>query len=136
MSQGKEYLVSVSATGVTTTGLLAIPMQGDATINPGKTIQTTKYKNGQVSAQQDAGFSVTLEMGNVSPLSAAETRIWSLNDTGELAYFEVANSVTGGIEWSFTGRVAIQSMSTPTSGPTSVSVQIGADGTPTRSVAS
>lgn len=135
MSQGKEYKIKVSPTGVTNTGLLEIPMQGDLTINPGKSIQTTRYKNGQVSAQQDAGFTCSFEMGNVSPLSAAETRIWALNDSGELAFFEIENSVTGGIEWSFTGRVAIQSMGTPVSGPTSISVQVGADGTPTRSVA-
>ena len=135
MAQGKELLLQISATGTTTTGMLDVPMQGDLTVNPGKSINVTKYKNGQQTAQQDAGFTLSFEMGNVAPLSAAETRIWALHDTGELMAFKVKNAVTGGIEFSGTGRVAIQTMGAPTSGPTAVSVQIGADGTVTRGTA-
>ena len=135
MAQGKELLVEVSQTGVSTTTMLVIPMQGDLTVNPGKSIQVTKYKNGQSTAQQDAGFTASFEMGNVAPLAAAEQRIWNLHDTGELAFFRIRNSVTGGIQFEFQGRVAIQTMGAPTSGPTAVSVQLGADGNVTRSVA-
>lgn len=135
MAQGREFLLEISATGVTTSGMLTIPMQGDLTINPGKTIQVTKYKNGQTSAQQDAGWTASFEMGNVAPLSVAETRIWSLHDTGELCAFRVKNAVTGGIQFEGQARIAIQTMGAPTSGPASVSVQIGADGNVTRSVA-
>lgn len=135
MAQGKEFLIEVSAAGVATTSMLVIPMQGDLTINPGKSIQVTKYKNGQSTAQQDAGFTVSFEMGNVAPLSAAETRVWSLHDTGDLAFFRIRNTVTGGIQFEFQGRLAIQTLGAPTSGPSSVSVQVGADGAVTRNVA-
>lgn len=135
MAQGKEFLLEVSQTGVAVTPIIVIPMQGDLTINPGRSIQVTKYKNGQSTSQQDAGFTCSFEMGNVAPLSAGETRIWALHDTGELAFFRIRNSVTGGIQFEFQGRVAIQTMGAPTSGPTAVSVQIGADGNVTRSVA-
>lgn len=134
MAQGKELLIEVSQAGVVQTPVLVIPMQGDLTINPGKTVQVTKYKNGQSTAQQDAGFTCSFEMGNVAPLSTAETRIWALHDTGELAFFRIRNSVVGGIQFEFQGRVAIQTMGAPTSGPTAVSVQIGADGSVTRSL--
>lgn len=134
MAQGKELLLEVSQTGVATTPILEVTMQGDLTINPGKSIQVTKYKNGQVTAQQDAGFTCSFEMGNVAPLTAAEQRIWSLHDTGDLAFFRIKNAVTGGIKFEFLGRVAIQTMGAPTSGPTSISVQVGADGSVTRSV--
>ena len=135
MAQGRDLLLQISATGVTTTGMLEVPLQGDLTINPGKSIQVTKYKNGQSSAQQDAGWTASFEMGNTAPLTTAETRLWSLHDTGELCAFKVMNKVTGGIEWTGQGRVAIQTMGAPTSGPATVSVQIGADGNPTRGVA-
>lgn len=135
MAQGKELLLHISATGVVTTGMLVVPMQGDLTVNPGKTVNVTKYKNGQQTAQQDAGFTLSFEMGNVAPLAAAETRIWDLHDTGAQCAFAVKNSVTGGIEFSGLARVAIQTMGAPTSGPTAVSVQLGADGAVTRSTA-
>lgn len=135
MAQGKELILQLSATGVTTTGMIDIPMQGDLTVNPGKSINVTKYKNGQQTAQQDAGFTLSFEMGNVAPLAAGETRIWDLHDTGALCAFKVKNAVTGGIEFSGLARVAIQTMGAPTSGPTSVSVQLGADGAVTRSAA-
>lgn len=135
MAQGKEFLLQISATGVTTTGMLEVPMQGDLTINPGKSINVTKYKNGQQTAQQDAGFTLSFEMGNVAPLATAEQRIWSLHDTGDLCAFKVKNTVTGGIEFSGLGRVAIQTLGAPTSGPSSVSVQLGADGAVTRGAA-
>lgn len=132
MAQGKEFLLEISATGTNTTGMLEVPMQGDLTISPGKSISVTKYKNGQQSAQQDAGFTLSFEMGNVAPLSTAETRIWSLHDTGELMAFRVKNLATGGVTFTGNGRVAIQTLAAPTSGPSSVSVQIGADGAVTR----
>ena len=135
MAQGKDMVLEVSATGTTTTGMIEIPLQGDLTINPGKSIAVTKYKNGQSTAQQDAGFTASFEMGNTAPLATGETRIWSLHDTGELAAFRIKNKVTGGVQFEFLGRVAIQTMAAPTSGPTSVSVQVGADGAVTRSTA-
>lgn len=135
MAQGRDLILELSTAGVATTAMLEIPMQGDLTINPGKSIQVTKYKNGQTSAQQDAGFTASFEMGNMAPLTAGETRVWSLHDTGELCAFRIKNRVTGGIEFQGQARVAIQTFAAPTSGPSSVSVQIGADGTVTRSVA-
>lgn len=135
MAQGKELILQISASGVVTTGMLDVPMQGDLTVNPGKSIQVTKYKNGQSTSQQDAGFTLSFEMGNVAPLSTAEQRIWTLHDTGELCAFRVKNSVSGGIEFAGLARVAIQTMGAPTSGPTAVSVQLGADGAITRSAA-
>lgn len=135
MAQGRELLLEISPTGVTMTGMIEVPLQGDLTISPGKSIQVTKYKNGQSSAQQDAGFTLSFEMGNVAPLATAETRLWSLNDSGDLCAFRVKNRVTGGIQFEGLGRVAIQTFGAPTSGPSSVSVQIGADGNVTRSAA-
>lgn len=135
MAQGRELILELSTTGVVTTAMLEIPMQGDLTVSPGKSIQVTKYKNGQTSAQQDAGFTASFEMGNMAPLSAGETRIWTLHDTGELCAFRIKNRVTGGIQFEGLARVAIQTFAAPTSGPSSVSVQIGADGTVTRNVA-
>lgn len=132
MAQGRDLLVRISTTGTTTTGMLEVPMQGDLTITPGKTIQVTRYKNGQTANQQDAGFTLSFEMGNVAPLTTAEQRIWELHDTGDLCAFEVSNRLTGGIEFAGTALVAIQTLAAPTSGPASVSVQLGADGTVTR----
>lgn len=135
MAQGRELILEISSTGTSTTAMIEIPMQGDLTINPGKSIQVTKYKNGQTSAQQDAGFTASFEMGNMAPLSAGEQRIWTLHDTGELCAFRIKNRVTGGIQFEGQARVAIQTFGAPTSGPSSVSVQLGADGNVTRATA-
>lgn len=135
MAQGRDLLLEISATGVQTTGMLEIPMQGDLSVNPGKSINVTKYKNGQASSQQDAGWTASFDMGNVAPLSTAEQRIWSLHDSGELCAFRVKNKVTGGIQFEGLGRIAIQTFGAPTSGPATVSVQLGADGNVTRSAA-
>lgn len=135
MSQGRDFLLFVSPSGVTTTGLLEVPLQGDLRMTTGKSTTTTAYKNGQSASQTDAGFSLSLEIGNTAPMATAETRLWSLHDSGDLAYFEVQNSVTGGLEFSFLGRVAIPDISAPTSGPATVTVNITADGQVTRSAA-
>ena len=135
MAQGSDLLLFVSPTGVTTTGLLEVPLQGDLRIATGVSTQQTTYKNGQSAAQSRSGFTVTTEIGNTAPMAAAETRLWELHDTGELGYFEIQNAVTGGIEWQFMGRLSIPDYSAPTSGPAAVTVSISADGVPTRSVA-
>lgn len=130
MSQGKEFLVAVSATNV---GVKAeVELQGDLTINPGKTTNQVVYKNGQETFQNDAGFSIAFTMGNSAPLATSESLLWDLHDSGDVGYFEITNARTGGVEWTFAGRVAISSVSAPTSGAAQVSVTIGAVGTVTR----
>lgn len=135
MAQGSDQLLFVSPTGVTTTGLLEVTLQGDLRISTGRSTQTTRYKNGQSSFINDTGFTMTVTVGNTAPLSAAEERLWDLSDSGELAYFEVQNAVTGGIEFSFIGRASISDYTAPTSGDATVTVNIAADGQVTRSTA-
>lgn len=134
MSQGKEFLIAVSATSA---GAKAnVELQGDLTINPGKSIQPQVYKNGQESFQNDQGFNISFTMGNSAPLATSEALLWTLHDSGDVGYFEVTNAITGGVEWTFAGRVAISTVSAPVSGATQVTVNVGAVGTVTRGVAS
>lgn len=134
MSQGKDLLLFVSATtGGTFTEL---ELQGDLRINPGKSLSSTKYKNGEEAAQNDAGFSCSLNMANSAPMATTEALIWTLHDSGDVGYFEIRNAKTGGIEFEFAGRVAITDFNSPTSGANAVSVSIGAVGTVTRGVKS
>lgn len=134
MSQGKEFLVAVSATEGGTKA--NVELQGDLTINPGKTVQQQVYKNGQESFQNDAGFNISFTMGNSAPLATSEALLWTLHDSGDVGYFEITNAKTGGVEWTFAGRVAISTVSAPVSGATQVTVNVGAVGTVTRGTAS
>ncbi|SFY21214.1 hypothetical protein SAMN04244548_03105 [Paracoccus pantotrophus] len=133
MSQGKEFLVAVSATSAG--DKTEVELQGDLTINPGKAIQQQVYKNGTESFQNDSGFNISFQMGNSAPLATGEALLWTLHDSGDVGYFEITNARTGGVEWTFAGRVGISTVNAPVSGATTVTVNVGAVGAVTRGTA-
>lgn len=135
MSQGREYLLYVSSDGTALGSETEIENQGDLVINPGKSTQQSVYKNGQNTSQNDAGKNLTLTVGMTAPVGVGQGLLLDLNDSGDDSYFWVRNSKTGGLEYTFTGKVAIQSINTPINGDASSSVSIGVQGNWTRGAA-
>lgn len=135
MSQGREYLLYVSSDGTSSGTETEVELQGDLTINPGKSMQQTVYKNGQNTSQNDSGKSISFTMGLTAPVGTGQGLLLALNDSGDTSYFWVRNSVTGGLEYAFEGKVAIQTINTPTNADASAQTQIGVQGDWTRGVA-
>ena len=135
MSEGRDMKLFVSSDGTNLGTETEVENQGDLTINPGKSINTTVYKNGQNVSQNDAGKSVSLNMGLKAPAGTAQNLLLDLNDSGAESYFWVRNAITGGLEYAFTGKVAISTLNSPTNNDNTVQVQIGVVGNWTRGVA-
>jgi len=135
MSQGRDSLLLVSDDGTATGTPVEIENQGDLTINFGKTNNTTVYKNGQTSNQNDAGKSVSISMGLTAPIGAGQSALIDLDESGAPGYFWITHKVTGGIQFEFAGITSVASLTTPTNGDGTVQVQVGVVGDWTRSVA-
>lgn len=138
MSDGKDYLVYVSLDDTdndTPANAIEVEFQGDLTINTGKAVNTTTYKNGQRSSTSLSGFNASFSMGNKAPLSQAEAKIWQLHDDETAGFVYIKNSLTGGLEFKFPAKVAIPTLNAPVSNPAEVQVVFSADGTVTRGTA-
>ena len=135
MSEGRDLILSVSSTGLVGGTPTPIENQGDLTINPGKSINQTVYKNGQSSNQNDAGKNLSLSFGLTAPAGTGQNLLLDLNDSGDTSYFWVTNAVTGGLEYEFSGKVGIASLGSPVNGDNNVQVNIGVEGDWTRGVA-
>jgi hypothetical protein len=135
MSQGKDLLFYISSDGTDAGTATEVELQSDLTINPGKSLNATVYKNGEEATVNRGGWSAQFQMGNSAPLATGEALIWGLHDSEAVSYFWVKNANTGGIEFEGACRVVISNMNSPTSNDNQVTVNVGAVGAPTRGVA-
>jgi len=135
MSQGRDLIISVSSDGTAAGTPIEIENQGDLTINPGLTANTTVYKNGQSTNHNDAGKSVSFTMGLTAPMGTGQDQILNLNDSKADSYFWITNAVTGGIEFEFSAKTAIASLGSPVNGDNTAQVSLGIVGDWTRGVA-
>lgn len=136
MSDGKKWKLTISDNGTPTGTMIEVESQGDLQINPGKTVAPTVYKNAQKATHNDAGFSITLNIGMVAPTPTGQGLLLALNDSEAESYFELQNALTGGVEYHFDGKVAIQNINSPINGDNIMAVQIVAEGSVTRVSAS
>lgn len=136
MSEGRDLILNVSNDGTNVIGT-AIPVenQGDTTVNGGKSVSPTVYKNGQTVSQNDAGKTVTLTMGLTAPVGTAQGLLLDLDDSGDSSFFWLINARTGGIEWEFEGKVGVGTINSPVNGDSSAQVTIGIVGDWTRGAA-
>lgn len=135
MAQGREYLLHISSDGTALGTKTEIALQSDLTINGGKSVNTTVYKNGQNASQNDAGQSLTLNVGIVSPAGVGLSRLLDLDESGEQGYFFVTNKVTGGLVYEGKCLVGIGAINTPVNGDATAAVTIGVQGKWTKGVA-
>lgn len=133
-SEGKDYLINISSDGTAEGTKTELELQGDSTINFGKSVSTTKYKNGTTSRQSEAGMSVTGSFALGRPMSAAQTLLWAAHDDGKPRYFWIEDKEVGGLRWAGMFKVAISEKSTPVDGDVLYNFTLGEDGPITRSV--
>ncbi len=136
MSQGKDYRLSLSSAGLATTPLVEIEMQGDLTINLGKSVERTPFKNGAMTAQGENGWSASFQMGMVEPMPAGQTILWGHHDAGTTVYMEVRPATAGRMRFAGPVKVAITELPNPVNGLRTATVELSQDGVITRSVTS
>ena len=135
-NDGSDLLLFISADGTASGAKTAVELQGDLTINTGKSITQTPYKNGQAAHHSKSGWSATTTIGNQAPMGAGQALVFAAHDNETKTYFWVQNGETGGVEYEGECKIAISTINAPTSGGTTSQITIAADGAePTRSVA-
>ena len=129
--QGREYRLFVSTAGTAATPVAQVEMQGDLTINPGRTLERTGFKNGAVTAQGDNGWSATFQMALQEPIPAGQLPIWDAHDNATPLYIEVRPaSGTGRMRWTGTVLVAITEIPNPVNGVRVATVELSQSGLP------
>jgi hypothetical protein len=128
MSQGKDYRLHMSSAGVATTPLVEIEMQGDLSINLGKSNERTAFKNGAMTAQGENGWSASFQMALVDPMPAGQTIIWGHHDNGTTVYIEVKSATAARMRFKGPVKVAITELPNPVNGLRIASVELSQDG--------
>lgn len=134
MSNGKDYKLFISTAGTAVTPLVELEFQGDLTINTGKSVERTPFKNGAITAQGENGFSFNVQMGLREPMPAAQTKIWEHSDSGD-AIYAVIKGATGTLQFAGTFKLAITELPNPVNGIRVATVEFSQDGTVTRGTA-
>ena len=135
MSEGRDLILMISSDNTPTGTPVEVENQGDCTINLGKTVNQTVYKNGQSTNQQDAGSSVSVAVGLTAPVGSGQELLLGLDESGETTYFWLTNTRVGGIEFEGFGKVSIGNLGAAVNGDTQAQVQLGIVGTLTRGAA-
>lgn len=128
---GKDTKLYVSTSGTATSPLAELQLQGDMTINTGKSNNRTGFKNGAVTAQGNDGWSASTTFAPVEPMGAAETALWAAHDNATPIYME-AKGPSGSMRWKGVVKVAITEVGTPVSGARLATLELSEDGTITR----
>lgn len=129
---GKDYLVYLSADGTSAGADTPVEDQSDLTINPGKPLQRTAYKDGAKTAQGNDGWSASFSMGVQEPLGAGQALVFSAMDNGGNQHVTIKSSTTGGVVWEGPIKLTITDIAHPVSGEPAISVEMSEDGTITR----
>lgn len=127
MSGRKTRLWVSTSAAIASTPLLEVEMQGDLTINTGKTAERTPFKNGTVSAHGNAGWSASLTIGERIPMPAAQDILWDAHNDETPLYIAVKGPV-GSVQYTGVVKVIISEDTAPTSGVRTFSVELSEDG--------
>lgn len=130
---GKDYKVFISSDGTSGGTKTEVEFQGDMTVNLGRPLSRTNYKNGSKTAQGNDGFSASFQMGIDEPLPAGEVLVWNAHDNGGDAYIWIESSVSGGQSFEGPMKISVQSIEMPTTGETVTQVELSEDGNVVRS---
>lgn len=135
MSEGRDFIISISSDGTSGGTPTEIEFQGDLQMNFGNSIQTTVYKNGQNTNHNDAGKTVSFSIGVVAPVATAHALLLALDESRDSSYFWINNAKTGGLEFEFAAKAAISGLNSPVNGDNVANVELGIEGTWTRGAA-
>lgn len=130
---GKQIKLKISSAGTAATPLLEVEMQGDMTINPGKSMDATAFKNGSVSAVGKTPWTATLSIGERNPMPTAQALLWTHHNDETPVYIE-ASGVVGSVMWAGTVKVVITEDNSPVSGVRIYNVTLSEDGVIAQSI--
>lgn len=133
---GKDWKVYISSDGTSSGTMTAIEDQGDLSVNPGKTLSRTPYKDGSRTAQGADGWSASYQGALRAPLGTGQALLVAAFNAGGDAYIQVKSTITGGIEWAGDVKVNITGFEFPVDGEESVTVEFSEDGTVTQGTTS
>jgi hypothetical protein len=129
---GKDYLVYISDDGTDTGTKTLIEDQGDLTINLGKPLERTTYKDGAKTAQGNDGFSASFSMGHREPLGTGQQLVLDAVEAGGDAYCWIESATSGGVTWAGQMKVTLTEISFPVTGEPGWTIELSEDGTITR----
>jgi hypothetical protein len=130
---GKTTKVFISNDGTSGGSMIEIENQGDLSLNLGKPLNRTSYKNGSVSAQGEDGISGSFTMGLKRPAGTGQALVLAAHDNVGECYLEIKDSVTGGQKWVGDFLISLTSVNEPTDGEHEYTVEFSENGTITRS---
>lgn len=129
---GKDYLVYLSDDGTDTGSDTLVEDQGDLSINPGKPLSSTSYKDGAKTAQGKEPFSARFTMGIREPLGTGQSLVFDAFDNDGSQHMTIKSATTGGIEWEGAVKLTVTEITHPVTGEPAVSVEMMENGAITR----
>lgn len=132
---GKDYLVYLSSDRTAIGDDTLVEDQGDLQINPGKSLNTTAYKDTSKTAQGNDGWSATFTCGAREPLGTGQALLLDAMDNGGTQHVTIKSAVTGAVTWEGPIKLTVTTIDHPTSGETAYSVEMREDGVITRGTA-
>lgn len=133
---GKDYKVYLSADRTSAGADTLVEDQGDLTINIGKPISKTSYKDSSKSAQGNDGWSASFTMGVREPLGTGQALVWDAVDNGGAQHVTIKSAITGGIEWEGPIKLTVTQITLPVSGEPGFQVEMMEDGVVARGTTS
>lgn len=132
-SSGRTYRIFISSDGTSTGTKQELALNGEITINLGKTTNRDVMRNGVRSFITDEGMSVSSEFLVEKPLGVAQAALQAAHEGETNVYAWVEDTETDGQSYAGEWLVALETLSAPTEGNARMSFQLSANGTITRS---
>lgn len=129
---GKDYLVYLSSDGTSGGTDTLVEDQGDLTINPGKSLNKTNYKDSSKTAQGNEGWSATFNTGAREPLGTGQALLFDAMDNGGAQHVTIKSATTGSITWEGPIKLNVTSITLPVSGEPGFAIEMHEDGVITR----
>lgn len=129
---GKDYLVYLSSDGTSSGTDTLVEDQGDLTINPGKPLSKTSYKDSSRTAQGNDGWSASFTTGAREPLGTGQALLWTAMDNGGAQHVTIKSATTGAITWEGPIKLTVTQVTLPTTGEPGFQVEMMEDGVVTR----
>lgn len=131
---GKDYKFYVSSDGTSTGVKTEVEFQGDMTVNEGKPINRTAYKNGTTVRHGEEGFSGSVVIAPREPLSAGQAILMGHYDAETACHCWIETATTGGQSWEGPLKFSVGDWPLSTDGEFEVTVEFAEDGNVVRSV--
>ncbi|MEO0485272.1 MAG: hypothetical protein AAF092_05115 [Pseudomonadota bacterium] len=92
---GYDMIVKMSRTGQEGGEMVELEIQGDLTINPGKSMNQERYKNAIIAVHNDTGMTAQCTVGIERPQPEGQGLVWQAHDTSTPWYCEMTGKRPG-----------------------------------------